>query len=82
MGNMSPEDYAIAMKLCAKDDDFKDLWDEHQILKTKLKELESRRFLTSEEEVEMKKLKRLKLTGKDKIAVKISEYKVAVSGPA
>jgi len=81
-GNMAPEDFEIAMKLCAADPEFKKLWDEHHELKERARELGDKVFLTPEEELEVKKIKRLKLWGKDKIAEKIRDYKVAVPPPA
>jgi len=79
-GNMSPEDYEIALRLCGQDTEFKSLWDEHQSLKERLKTLSGKGRLTPEEEVEEKRLKRQKLWGKDKIAMKIREQKVSSSG--
>ncbi|MFO8057756.1 MAG: YdcH family protein [bacterium] len=80
-GNMSKEDYEIALSLCENDPEFMELWQEHQDLKEQLKELESRSHLSSEEEMEIKRIKRLKLQGKDRIAQKINQYKVAVATP-
>ena len=79
MANMAPDDIRIADMLCQKDPEFKELWDEHQTLKDRAKELSGKRFLTSEEEAEVKRIKKMKLSGKDKIALKIREYKVSVS---
>ncbi len=81
MGNMAPEEYEIAMKLCGDDPEFKQLWDEHHDLKQKLTSLREKSYLTTEEEVEVKRIKRVKLAGKDKIAEKIRDYKVGVSPP-
>jgi len=78
IGNMAPEEYEIAMELCDADPEFKDLWDEHRDLKDKLKALKEKSFLTTGEEMEVKRLKRIKLMGKDRIAEKIREYKVGV----
>jgi len=78
-GNMAPDDFEIAMKLCETDPEFKKLWDEHHELKGKARGLAEKPFLTPEEQVEVKRIKRLKLWGKDKIAEKIRDYKVAVS---
>lgn len=80
-GNMSKEDYEIALSLCENDTEFMELWQEHQDLKEQLKELEAKSHLSSEEEMEIKRIKRLKLQGKDRIAQKINQYKVAVSTP-
>ena len=80
-GNMAPEDYQIALKLCENDPEFKKLWDEHIELKEKLGRLKNKPRLTPEEETEMKRIKRQKLWGKDKIAEKIRDYKVGVLEP-
>jgi len=79
--NMSEEELAIAKKLIETDPEFNDLWQEHLELKRKLKELETKGHLTLEDENEIKKIKRLKLMGKDKIATKIHDYKVGVLSP-
>jgi len=79
-GNMAPEDYEIALKLCETDPEFLELWEEHKTLKQKLRDLNEKRSLTSEDEAEIKKLKTIKLRGKDRIALKIREYKVAPPG--
>ena len=81
MPNMTPEDLEIARKLCEGDEDFRELWDQHQALKETLRKLQEKTHLTSEEEAEVKKLKLQKLVGKDRIALKIADYKVAVSPP-
>jgi len=81
MPNMTPEDLEIARKLCDGDDEFRELWDEHQALKERLRKLQEKTHLTAEEEVEVKKLKLQKLVGKDRIALKILNYKEAVPAP-
>ncbi len=78
MISMAPEDLEIAGKLRESDPEFKMLWDEHLSLKKRLKELTNKDFLTSDEEAEIKKIKRTKLLGKDKMAMKINQYKVVV----
>lgn len=76
--NMNPEDFEIAMKLQESDDEFRALWEEHLDLKQKLNDLRNKPYLTSQDELEVKRIKRIKLAGKDKIAVKIREYKEGV----
>ena len=56
MGNMTPEDYEIAVKLCDRDPEFKKLWEEHHELKSRLKDLREKGHLTPDEEMEMKKI--------------------------
>lgn len=54
--------------LVAKDPDFKALVEEHRILDEKLRELDRKVYLLPDEEVERKRLQKLKLAKKDKIA--------------
>ena len=54
--------------LIAKDPEFKALVDEHRQLDEKLKQLDRKVYLLPDEEVERKRLQKLKLARKDKIA--------------
>jgi uncharacterized protein YdcH (DUF465 family) len=54
--------------MVAKDPEFKALVEEHRELDEKLKELDRKVYLLPEEEVERKRLQKLKLARKDKIA--------------
>jgi uncharacterized protein YdcH (DUF465 family) len=80
-GNMSAEEYEIAMRLTESDPEFKRLWEEHRELKRRLNDLQAKPFRSAEDEVEIKRMKRLKLQGKDRIAEKIREFKVGVVPP-
>ena len=78
--NRSPEEVTIITKLCREDQDFERLWKEHEDFDRQVGELEGRHYLTPEEEVELKRIKKLKLLGKDKIEARIRSCKQA--GPA
>jgi uncharacterized protein YdcH (DUF465 family) len=54
--------------LVARDPEFKALVEEHRELDEKLKELDRKVYLLPDEEVERKRLQKLKLARKDKIA--------------
>jgi uncharacterized protein YdcH (DUF465 family) len=54
--------------LAAKDQGFKDLVNEHRLLDERLKEFDRKVYLSPEEEVERKRLQKIKLAKKDKIA--------------
>jgi len=54
--------------LIARNPEFKALVDEHRELDEKLKELDRKVYLLPDEEVERKRLQKLKLARKDKIA--------------
>jgi uncharacterized protein len=59
--------------LVEKDPEFKALVQEHRMLDEKLKEFGRKVYLTADEEVERKRLQKLKLAKKDRIAEKLSE---------
>lgn len=60
------EEHAI-VSLLDKDPELKKYYDEHRELEKKLAEFQHRHHLTAEEEVEMKRIQKLKLIGKDRI---------------
>ena len=57
-----------------KDLKLKDLFDEHRRLEKRLSKLSKKSFLTSEEEVEERKLKKEKLLGRDAISHILKRY--------
>ncbi|MBI4367446.1 MAG: YdcH family protein [Deltaproteobacteria bacterium] len=54
------------------------LWKEHQTLEQQLSKLERKPFLTTQEQVERNRIKKLKLAGRDKIEAILSRYRDAV----
>jgi len=58
-----------------QNDEFKKLYSEHRELDSILVEMDRRSYLTEEEEVEKKRLKKEKLYKKDRIAEMLREYK-------
>ena len=61
--------------ICKENKEFKKLWDNHYELKDKIQEFEKMKYLTPEEELERKKLKKIKLKEKDLIMQMVSEYR-------
>lgn len=59
--------------LVEKDPEFKALVQEHRMLDEKLKDFEKKVYLTPDEEIERKRLQKLKLAKKDRIAQRLSE---------
>ena len=55
--------------------EFKKLSEEHRSLDVLLAEIDSKRYLTPEEEVERKKLQKQKLLKKDRMAELVRDYK-------
>jgi uncharacterized protein YdcH (DUF465 family) len=76
---MTVRDENIIEILTKEDDEFKRLVDEHRDLDRKIQELDTRIYLLPEEEVERKKLSKIKLSKKDKIAKIVSDYKKKLS---
>jgi uncharacterized protein len=60
------EEQAI-VSLLDKDQELKRFYDEHQELEKQLAVFQHKHHLSSEEEIEMKRIQKLKLAGKDKI---------------
>lgn len=58
-----------------ENEEFRKLSEEHEDLKKKIKELEKSKLLTPEQEIEIARLKKIKLKGKDKIYQILSEYR-------
>ena len=70
MGGRSQEEKITA--LAEKDPEFKTLIQEHRLLDEKLKEFDRKVYLPPDEEMERKKLQKLRLVKKDKIAQRLS----------
>ena len=64
----------IAEILLKENEEYKKLGDEHKSLKEALAEIDKKVHLTAEEEVERKRIQKLKLVKKDRMAEIIREY--------
>ncbi|MEA3465588.1 MAG: DUF465 domain-containing protein [Thermodesulfobacteriota bacterium] len=58
--------------LCENDPRFRRLYEEHQLLEQQLQRLDQCSFLTSEQELQRKKIQKLKLSSKDEMNQLIS----------
>jgi uncharacterized protein YdcH (DUF465 family) len=65
----------IVEVLRKENEEFRKLTEEHRDLEELLEKIDRKRFLTAEEEVERKKIKKQKLLKKDKMAALISGFK-------
>ncbi|PLX96873.1 MAG: DUF465 domain-containing protein [Desulfuromonas sp.] len=54
-------------ELFAGDPRFRKLYEEHQLLEKQLQQLDSQTFLSNEQELERKKIQKMKLAGKDEM---------------
>ena len=68
----------IVDQLKKENEEFKKLSEEHRNLDGLLAEIDNKRYLTTEEEVERKRIQKLKLLRKDRMAELIREYKKVV----
>lgn len=64
---MESKEEAAIISLLDKDPELKKYYDEHQELEKKLLEYQHKLHLSADEEVEKKRLQKMKLAGKDKI---------------
>ncbi len=69
------EDKELIDELLTTNPDFKKLFEEHQDLKDKVANLQQKSSPDSSDELEIKRLKKLKLSGKDKMRKILSETK-------
>lgn len=69
------KDQEISEKLAEENEEFKQLSEEHSELDRKLTELSEKRYLTPEEQMEKKRIKKNKLRRKDMMAGMIKQYK-------
>jgi uncharacterized protein len=58
----------------AHDEELRSLFSEHQQLKGKLETVRSKHYLTSEEEIEEKRIQKLKLASKDRMMAILGRY--------
>ena len=65
----------VIVSLLDKDPELKKYYEEHQQLEKKLAEFQHRHHLSAEEEMEMKRIQKLKLVGKDKIMEILGKYR-------
>lgn len=72
----SREERAIA-SLLDKDSELRKYYEEHQELEKKLAEYQHKPHLSTEEEIEKKRLQKLKLVGKDKIMEILEKHRHA-----
>jgi len=72
---MERREEEFIISLMGKDPELKKYYEEHQELEKKLSGYQNKSHLTPLEEVEKKRLQKLKLAGKDKIMELLSKYR-------
>ena len=73
------KEYEIVEFLKKENEEFRRLSEEHRNLDRLLIDIDTRRYLTPEEEVERRKLQKQKLLRKDKMAAIVRRYKKSQS---
>lgn len=69
------KDEALVKKLVNENEEFRKLYEEHLELKSKIAEFDNKHYITPEEELERKRLQKIKLAGKDRMFEILKEYK-------
>lgn len=64
---MEQKDQALIQQLCEENPRFRLLYEEHLLLEKQLHELDERVYLTPEEEMDRRRMQKLKLAGKDEM---------------
>ena len=72
---MEKRDLDLIEKVIDRDGELKRYVVEHRELESKLEELSNKPYLTAEQEVEVKRLKKMKLAGRDKIEEILKRYR-------
>lgn len=72
---MEKKDEELISTLLERDPDLRRYYEEHVALERELTPLQDKLYLTPEEEVEKKRLQKLKLAGKDKIMEILSRHR-------
>jgi len=72
---MERTEQEFIISLLDKDPELKKYYDEHQELEKQLEDFQHKSHLTPVEEVEKKRLQKLKLVGKDKIMEIVERYR-------
>ncbi|MBM4333930.1 MAG: DUF465 domain-containing protein [Thermodesulfobacteriota bacterium] len=72
---MEKRDWELVQKYISSDPELKRYIDEHEEFERKLGEMNRLLYLTPEEEVERKKIQKLKLAGRDRIEAILAQYR-------
>ncbi len=72
---MEKRDLDLIQKYVSTDPELKRFWDEHEGFERRLEEFNRRLYLTPEEELERKRIQKLKLAGRDQIEKILSKYR-------
>ncbi|HXJ35065.1 MAG TPA: DUF465 domain-containing protein [Candidatus Eisenbacteria bacterium] len=72
---MEQKDEELIKSLLDREPELRQYYEEHVVLERQLADLQNRGHLTPDEEVEKKRIQKLKLAGKDKIMAILSRHR-------
>jgi len=72
---MEEKDQSLVQQLFDGNPRFRLLYEEHQVLEKELNQLNTKNHLTPDEEIEKRKVQKLKLAGKDEMEEMLSRYR-------
>ena len=72
---MNNHDIELIEKLLTENEELANLWREHQQLDLQLDGMGQRPYLSPQDEQEVKKLKKVKLAGRDRIEAILADYR-------
>jgi len=72
---MEKNDTLLIEKHIKKDEELRKYVEEHMLFEEQLEALNKKAHLTPDEEVEQKRIKKLKLAGRDKIEILLRKYR-------
>lgn len=77
---MEQQDLELIQTLLPENEELARLWAAHNELGIKVDAMSSRVYLSPEEELELKQLKKVKLSGRDRIEAILAQYRAEQAG--
>ena len=74
-GKMEDKDLQLIQRLIPGNDALTRLWEEHVDYEHKLEEFNKKRYLSAEDEMQRRKIQKLKLAGKDQIEAILQQHR-------
>lgn len=72
---MEERDLKLIKELLPQNEELRRLMEEHESFERQLSKFQQKKYLTPEEEIEKKRIQKLKLAGKDRIEAILSTYR-------
>ena len=72
---MESSDKELIEELARDNEELARLWSEHLTLESQLEDMNQRVYLTAEEQVERKRLQKVKLAGRDRMEAILAEHR-------